>query len=556
MLFRSTNGGSSWDQISPDLTREDPGVPANVDPITAKYGLASPRKGVIYAIAPSPLDANTVWVGTDDGLVQLTRDDGKTWQNVTPKDLTPWSKVGIIEASHYDKNSAYAAIDRHRLEDLKPYIYRTRDGGKSWQQIANGIPEGAYVNCVREDVERKGLLYAGTELGVFVSFNDGDNWQPLQFNLPVAPVRDISVRHDDLVIATHGRAFWVLDDISPLREAGAKVQDVFLYQPQPAFRVRPGSDQGTPYPPEIAHAENAPNGAAIDYYLKSGSSSPVILEIIDAAGNSVRRYSSEDRTPPVDEKTLDIPMYWIKPAATLSTASGQHRFYWDLHYASATGGGARAGRRGGAGPWAVPGQYSVKLTANGTTLTQPFTVKMDPRIKVSDVDLQAQLAASQKVSATSASLARSVAQSANISRQIREAKTKAKDNASISTELDKFEQRMTEVAGKEAAPFAGGPVETISTDETSLRRLAGISGQISGALQSADAAPTSDQLAALDRVTKTIDTTMQQWRQFIAQDLPALNTQLTAAGFTSISAEATGGGRPATPAPAFGDDNE
>ena len=543
MLFRTSNGGSIWDVISPDLTREDPGVPSNLDPITAKYGLASPRKGVIYTIAPSPLDANTVWIGTDDGLIQLTRDDGKNWQNVTPKELTPWSKVGIIEASHYDRNAAYAAVDRHRLEDLKPYIYRTRDGGKSWQLAVNGIPQGDYVNAVREDIERKGLLYAGTELGVFVSFNDGDNWQPLQLNLPVAPVRDLSVRHDDLVIATHGRAFWVLDDIGPLREAGAKVeaQNVFLFQPQAAYRVRPGSDQGTPYPPEIAHAENAPNGAMIDYFLKSASSSPVTLEVLDSAGKTVRKYSSDERVPQVDEKTLDIPMYWIKPGAVLSAGAGMHRFLWDLHYASATVAGPRAGRRGGSGPWVVPGQYTVRLTTNGTTLTQPLTVKMDPRIKVSDADLQAQLDASQKAAATTAALAKATGQATNISRQLRDAKAKAKDNAALAAAIDKFDQRLTEIAGKEAAGFGAGATETVNTDETSLRHLSGIAGQVLGALQSADAAPTIDQLAALDHVNKTMESTMSQWQQLLAQDLPALNSQLKAAGMTEINANAAGG---------------
>ncbi len=561
MLFRTSNGGNTWDQISPDLTREDPGVPANLDPITAKYGLASPRKGVIYAIAPSPIDANTVWIGTDDGLVQLTRDDGKTWQNVTPKELTPWSKVGIIDASHFDKNTAYAAVDRHRLEDIKPYIYRTRDGGKTWQMTANGIPEGAYVNAVREDLERKGLLFAGTELGIYVSFNDGDNWQPLQFNLPVASVRDIAVRHDDLVIATHGRSFWVLDDMEPLREAGAKIssQNAFLFQPEVAYRVRPGGDQGTPYPPEIAHADNAPNGVAIDYYLKSASSSPVTLEVLDGSGNLVRRYSSDERSPKVDEKTLDIPMYWIKPTPVLSADAGMHRFLWDLHYASATAAGARAGRRGGSGPWVVPGQYTVKLTVDGKSLSAPLTVKMDPRINVTQADLQSQLAASQKASETSTELGRSVAQAASISRQLRDARAKAKDNAAIIAALDKFEQRMTELAGKEQTGFGAGAVETISTDETSLRRLSGIAGQVLGALQSADTAPTADQLAALDRVQKAAATTTAQWQQFVSQDLPALNSQLHSANLPEISAEQRGGGGRAGAAasePTDTDDND
>ena len=315
VLFRSTNGGQSWEVISPDLTRENPGVPPNLDAITAKSGLASPRKGVIYSIAAGHRNASLIWVGTDDGLIHVTHDDGLHWQKVTPKQLTPWSKVGIIEASHFDPQSAYAAVDRHRLDDMRAYIYRTHDGGKSWQLAAKGIPQGAYVNVVREDWQRRGLLYAGTELGMYVSFNDGDEWQPLQLNLPVVSVRDIAVWQGDLVIATHGRSFWVLDDISPLQQLEAQMagEAAHLFKPRGALRVRPGTDQGTPYPPEIPHGENPPDGAILDYYLKADAAAPVTLEILDSTGGLVRRYASDEKTPPVEEKSLDIPMYWIHP---------------------------------------------------------------------------------------------------------------------------------------------------------------------------------------------------------------------------------------------------
>ncbi|HXZ28303.1 MAG TPA: hypothetical protein VEG08_09940, partial [Terriglobales bacterium] len=239
-LYRSTNGGRSWEQISPDLTREDPGVPANLDPVTAGYGLASPRKGVIYSIAPSPLSPNLLWVGTDDGLIHRSSDDGKHWSDVTPKELTAWSKVATLEASHFDEKVAYAAVDRHRLDDYRPYIYRTHDGGKTWQMVAKSIPADSFVNVVREDPLRAGMLYAGTELGIYVSFNDGDDWQPLQFNLPVSSVRDITIHGDDLVVATHGRSFWILDDITPLREAKAELaaEPVHLFKPATALRIR------------------------------------------------------------------------------------------------------------------------------------------------------------------------------------------------------------------------------------------------------------------------------------------------------------------------------
>ncbi|MCU1309020.1 MAG: hypothetical protein JWO20_145 [Candidatus Angelobacter sp.] len=542
MLFRTIDAGKHWDVISPDLTREDPGVPANLDAITAKYGLASPRKGVIYTIAPSPLDAALIWVGTDDGLIHVTHDDGKHWQNVTPEKLTPWSKVGIIEASKQDKQSAYAAVDRHRLEDLRPYIYRTHDGGKSWQLINKGIPDGAYVNVVREDKERRGLLYAGTELGMYVSFNDGDDWQPLQLNLPVASIRDVSVRKDDLVVATHGRAFWVLDDIGPLREVNSKVasESAHLFDPQTALRIRPGSDQGTPYPPEIPKGENPPAGAIIDYYLKDASASPVTLEILDSAGALVRKYSSGEKPPVVDEKALDIPIYWVRPPQILSDKAGMHRFIWDVHYgASLPGGNRGGGRRGNSGPWAVPGQYTARLTANGKAYTQPFSVELDPRLKVTTEDLQLQFATSQKAAAKQAQISRASAQAASMTKQIKDLQTKSKPDDVTIAALEKFSQRVSDLAGRGTDVF--GPVDSVDTDQTSLRHLGTAFGQINSAVQSAAAAPTPDQLQALEENTTTLQSTLAEWQKVLTQDLPQINAQLRQANLAEINIAAPGG---------------
>ncbi|MDT5062327.1 MAG: hypothetical protein QOH63_2786 [Acidobacteriota bacterium] len=383
-LFRTTNGGDSWDQISPDLTREDPGVPPNLDEITAADAPEGKRRGVIYTIAPSPLRVPTVWIGTDDGYIQITNDDGKTWQNVTPPQLTPWSKVVMMDASHFDVNEAYAAIDRHRLEDNEPYIYRTRDGGKTWTEITRGLPAGVYMQTVKEDPQRRGLLFAGTELGVFVSFDDGDHWQSLQLNLPHASMRDLVVHEDDLVVATHGRGFWVLDDITPLRQLNAEVlkSSAYLFRPADAVNMPLPNENGTPQPRDEPLAENPPSGAIIDYYLKTNGSGPVTLEILDPAGESIRRYSSEDRTPPVNPDTLSVPAFWIRTPEPLSTAAGMHRWVWDLRPTppvdrGAQGGGG-GGERGGAAP-VLPGIYTVKLTVGGKSYTQPLKVKMDPR---------------------------------------------------------------------------------------------------------------------------------------------------------------------------------
>ncbi|MGH9482636.1 MAG: WD40/YVTN/BNR-like repeat-containing protein, partial [Terriglobales bacterium] len=342
-VFRTRDGGRTWERISPDLTREDPGVPANLDAVTARDednpGVTT-RKGVVYSIAPSPLQAGTIWAGTDDGSIQLTTDGGQNWSNVTPPALTAWSKVSGLEASHFDAATAYAAVDRHRLGDLAPYLYRTRDGGKSWQAIAAGIPDGSYVNAVKEDTVRRGLLFAGTELGVYVSFNDGDEWQPLQLNLPRTSARDFAVHGDALVVATHGRGFWVLDDISPLRQLSAEVASApaYFYQPSEALAVRQGSMNGTPLPPEEPQNANPPAGAILYYNLSAAATTPVVLEVQNASGATIATLRSDEPVPAVDVEAINIPAHWIVPPLRLGTDAGLHRFVWDLRMAPAARG--------------------------------------------------------------------------------------------------------------------------------------------------------------------------------------------------------------------------
>ena len=317
---------------------------------------------MIYTIAPSPLQADTIWIGTDDGLIHVTHDSGKTWKNVTPPELTAWSKVSLMEASHSDATTAYAAVDRHRLEDYKPYIYRTRDGGKTWKLIANGIPDGSYVNSMKEDPARKGLLFAGTELGVYVSFNDGEDWQPLQNNLPHSSARDFAIHGDDLIVATHGRGFWMIDNISSLRQIAAMnaAPDTMLFKPV-AIRMRTGGSGGTPLPYGSAETDNPPTGAILDYYLTSAASGPVTLEILDANGKAFGPIPALKAAVVAEggaaEARANIPAYWNRPPETLSAAAGMHRWVWDIHYAAGADAGGGRGGRGGGGSWALPGNY-------------------------------------------------------------------------------------------------------------------------------------------------------------------------------------------------------
>ena len=332
-VMRSRDRGKTWAKISPDLARLNPSVPANLDSVTAK-DIDQPMThhfGVVYSLGPSPLQAATVWAGTDDGLIHVTRDDGKTWQNVTPPAMTPWSKVSQIEAGHFDPETAFASVDRHRIGDNKPYIYRTQDGGKTWQNIVSGIPEGAYCNSVKEDPQTKGLLYAATELRVYVSFNDGERWQPLQNNMPVTSIRDIIVHGDDLAIATHGRGFWVMDQMSALRQIAAQGSQIvnttaYLFKPGGTYAVRAGGMNGTPLPHEDPQLQNPPAGVVAYYWLKNAPSQPLKLELLDGAG-AVRACAASD-TPvrPVDTEGLNVQAIWMQPAAPPAATAGMHRF--------------------------------------------------------------------------------------------------------------------------------------------------------------------------------------------------------------------------------------
>ncbi|MGE0042737.1 MAG: WD40/YVTN/BNR-like repeat-containing protein, partial [Vicinamibacterales bacterium] len=406
VLWQTTDGAATWQQISPDLSRETWAVPPTVGKYTGTPAAAPGRRGVIYAIAPSPVDEDVIWVGTDDGLIHRTTDGGRAWQNVTPPGLAPWAKVSIMDASHTDVNTAYAAVNTIRLDDMRPHIYRTRDAGRSWTPITDGLPDFGPINVVREDPVRKGLLFAGSETAVYVSFDDGDHWQSLRQNMPATSVRDLVIKGDDLVVGTHGRAFWILDDITPLRQLtpAALAGRAHLFEPQQAWRFRWNKNTDTPLPPGEPAGENPPDGAVLHYWLRDDASGPVTLEILDGAGAVVRRYASDDPvTPPVEGR--NTPDYWLRPFQPLPASAGMHRFVWDVrHEPPAVAGFTypiaaiyRNTPQAPAGSWVLPGPYTVRLTVDGEVLTAPLTVRMDPRVTTSAADLARQHATSRAI---------------------------------------------------------------------------------------------------------------------------------------------------------------
>jgi hypothetical protein len=400
-LWKTIDGGVTWTRLGDDPTRKTYDLP----PTIGKYSDPSLviQRGVIYSIAPSYVDVNRLWIGTDDGVIKTSADGGVTWKDVSPMQLKPWMKVFNMDAGHSDPLTLYAAVNTLRLDDMRPHLFRTHDGGRSWTEINTGLEGGGPTSSIREDPKRKGLLYAATERRVYVSFDDGDHWQSLQLNMASSSVRDITIKDDDLVAATHGRGFWILDGVTALRQIDATTADAdaVLFKPQTAYRVRWNTNTDTPLPPEEPAGLNPPEGAIIDYYIKSAAAAPVTLEVIDSQQRVVRRYSSADPLVRPDAVRGNLPVYWFRPPMVLSAAPGMHRFTWDVHYQPLPGGGG--GRGAGAlpiaavpyntvpaptAPWVRPGTYTVKLTVDGKSYAQPIVVKQDPRIKTPAVTME------------------------------------------------------------------------------------------------------------------------------------------------------------------------
>ncbi len=536
VLFKTTDGGNSWETISKDLTRENPGIPESVGSLHNKG--VDKQRGVIYSLAPSYKAVNTLWAGTDDGMLWITRDGGKTWSDITPKELTPWSKVTQLSVSHFDEQTAYASVSRFRINDMKPYVYRTHDGGKTWSLITNGLPEFGPVDTVREDPVRKGLLFAGTENSVWVSFDDGDHWQSLQLNLPHTSMRDLWVHENDLIVATHGRGFWILDDIAPLREVSSKLADsVKLFAPAPTYRIQRDTYTDTPLPPDEPAAANPPDGAPIDYYLPANASS-VTLEILDSAGHSVRRFSNTDK-PTISEAELQkqlIPLYWVRPQRRLSTEAGMHRWVWGLHYTppSAThheypiSAIPHDTPRLPQGPTALPGNYTVRLTVDGKAFTAPLTIKMDPRVETSSAGLQKKFEAESRLASLLTSTTDAVNEAGSIKAQL--GKLKSTD-ARTKEQVEAFEKKLDAVAGSQGGVFAP------PSAEATLSRVNSQAGTLYQQIWQTDAEPTGAQSEAAAATEKDGAEVLKRWKELKSSDLPALNQMLRESKVPEINPE-------------------
>ncbi len=538
VLFKTTDGGNTWQTISPDLTRENPGVPPSVGTLIPKG--AEKQRGVIYALAPSFRAVNTLWAGTDDGQLWITRDGGKNWADATPKELSAWSKVTQISASHFDEETAYASVSRFRINDLHPYVYRTHDGGKSWKLITAGLPALGPVDTVREDPVRKGLLFAGTENAVWVSFDDGDHWQSLQLNLPHTSMRDLWIHENDLIVATHGRSFWILDDIAPLREASsAFANSVHLFAPAPAYRIQRDTNTDTPLPPDEPAAANPPDGAIVDYYSPA-SASTVTIEILDEQGHLVRRFSNTDK-PDITEEELQkqlIPLYWVREPRKLSTEAGMHRWVWDLHYPAPAStrhdypiaAVPHDTPRFPLGPTVLPGTYSVRLTVDGKTSTAPLTIKMDPRVKTSAAALQKKFQAETRLASLMTETAQGLLQGGSIRAQLE--KLSAPANSSTKVSIGAFQKELTDLLG------APGGFLAPPSQEVTLSRVNGQASTLYEQVWQADAEPTSAQVEVLATIEHDSTDVLKRWNDLKNTGLPALNRLLRQSNVPEVRLEA------------------
>ena len=528
-VFKSTDHGQSWAQISADLTRNDKskqqpsGGPLTNDITSVEY------YDTIFALTESPVKQGTLWAGTDDGLVHVSSDDGGHWANVSPK-MPEWSTVDLIEASPFDANTAYVAVDRHKLDDFKPYIFKTTDLGKTWSSITSGLPAAAYVHAVREDPKRKGMLYAGTELGVFMSLDAGAHWQPLQLNLPPSPIHDLVVKDDDLVVATHGRAFWVLDDLTPLRQLTnqSAESDTILYQPQTGLRLH--------YPEEFDRrqpvGENPPSGAIIDYYLKSAPKDEVTLDIFDHEGKMVRHLSSKEK------KEGEQPPEWpdrIERAKTIPAEEGMNRFAWDLRYNDPIQiPGAFYSGPGPRGPLALPGDYQLKLTVGGKSQTAPLHLVIDPRTKGREDALQKQFALAMQVNDRISQLHQAVNEIREIKAEVKNLHSKFGSDERLKAAFaagDDLDKKMSDVEQQLVQVNMKGSEGNLAFPNMLNERF----DSFSHVIEAADTEPTKQQLEVFQMLSGKLDEQLKRWEQIKADDVPKVSSLIKQLDLPALS---------------------
>ncbi len=543
-VMKTVDGGLHWETISPDLTGAAADSHVAGDEKSGSATSASPTNenakrlgyGVVFTIAPSPLNRDLIWTGSDTGLIHLTRDSGKNWKDVSPRGLSDWSKISLIEASHFDPAVAYAAVDRARLDDQTPYIYRTRDYGATWQLITDGIGAPAFLRSVREDSERRGLLFAGTEFGVYVSFDDGDHWQSLQLNLPSSSVRDLAIHGDDLIAATFGRSFWILDNITPLRQAmdaqnAKNAEGAWLYRPATAVRVDNDSFPGTPLEPEEPTAENPPDGAVIDYFLPSAASA-VRLEVFDGRQNLVRKFSSEDPTSPV-HAPLPVAERWFPKPETVEKSAGLHRFVWNLTWRSSGGSSVDedAADRNPSGPRSAPGTYQVRLTVDGKVQNQPLKVVMDPRSTATPEVLTRQFELAQKIFGETVEARRAMAEIASVQKQLTDLLQKLgapqqKRQQKVQAETEKIQSEIGLIlTNKEHAANAGPGLRDAYSGLVSSMRV----------VESGDRTIPSQAIAVYDETSPHVKRRIAEWNEFKQGRLARFNQQLRQAKLSPVT---------------------
>jgi photosystem II stability/assembly factor-like uncharacterized protein len=527
-LLKTSNGGTSWDAVSGDLTRVRP------DEKDSKQA-----RGTILTIAPSEVKEGVIWVGTDDGNIQLTKDSGRVWQNVTPPNVSEWSTVSIVEASHFDAGTAYAAVNRNNHDDLHPHIFRTRDFGQTWQETTRGIREIDFVRTMRQDPVRKGLLFAGTETGVYVSFDDGEHWQPLRLNMPVVAIHDLAVEQDDLVAATYGRSFWILDDVTPLRQMDARTvpTGAHLFTPRTAIRVRRDENQDTPLPPEVPAGKNPPDGAILNYVLPANASGEIQLGIYDAEEKLVQSFSSA-AVPKEPEETPFVAEYWIGHPQALSKSAGMHRFVWNLRYAdpgamhpqspynypiAAIAGSTPLPPQG---PLVLPGKYEVRLKAGGRVLSQPLEVKMDPRVTVARNELQSSLELQLRISALLERDFDGYQQTKQLRVGLAELMKRPKEDP-IRMAASALDGKVAELEG-EATPILETPKSAsfMAVNDTLTALMALVDG--------ADFAPSEESFAAYRRICKGSNEALAAWQELKNKEVAALNTLLGKSNLTAL----------------------